>query len=199
MIGSAVVARLRGWLGAMRRLGGDSSGAVLAEFALAFPLLVTLIVGGVEIGRFVLLEQKMESVAVETADLVAEINTASVTTAELDDIFTAVDHIAAPFTMDTSGKVIVTQVGKTNGGPITINWQRAGGGGGSGTSQIGAPGAAPTLPAGFTIRDGESVIISEAFYNFTPMFGGNWTPLAATTLYNISYFRPRFGTLATLN
>ena len=198
MIGLGTFGRIRGWLRAVRALGGDTSGAVLAEFAMGFPLLVTMIIGGVEIGRFVLVEQKMESVAVETADLVAEINTGSVTTAELNDVFSAVDHIAAPFTMDTSGKVIVTAVGKTNGGPITINWQRAGGGTGSGTSHIGTPGTTPTLPAGFTVRDGEAVIISETFYNFTPMFGG-WTPLAATTLYNIAYYRPRFGTLTTLN
>ena len=199
MIGLGTFGRIRGWLRAVRALGGDTSGAVLAEFAMGFPLLVTMIIGGVEIGRFVLVEQKMESVAVETADLVAEINTGSVTTAELNDVFSAVDHIAAPFTMDTSGKVIVTAVGKTNGGPITINWQRAGGGTGSGTSHIGTPGTTPTLPAGFTVRDGEAVIISETFYDYRPLFGGNLTPLVATTLYNIAYFRPRFGTLATLN
>lgn len=199
MIGRGILSKLRGRLHAVRRFGGDTSGAVLAEFALAFPLLVTLIIGGVEIGRFVLLEQKMESVAVETADLVAQIDAVSVTTADLNDIFSAVDHIAAPFTLDTNGKVIVTEIGKTNGGPVTINWQRAGGGTGSGTSRIGAPGSAPTLPTGFVIRDGEALIVSETFYNFTPLFGGNWTPLAATQLYNIAYYRPRFGTLATLN
>ncbi len=128
---------------------------------------------GVEIGRYVLLEQKLESVAVETADLVAQTNTVAITTADLDNIFTAISQIILPFTMGTNGKVIVTSVGQSNGGPITVNWQRAGGG--TGTSHLGSVGGAATLPANFIVRDGEAVIVSEVFC-YQPMFAANLVP-----------------------
>lgn len=199
MIRRSPISCARDALRAFRRFGRDAGGAVIAEFAMAFPILLTLVLGGVEIGRYVLLEQKLESVAVETADLVAQTNSTSITTAELNNIFAAVSHIMLPFTLGTSGKVVVTAVSKSNGGAITVNWQRAGGGTGSGTSHVGAPGQTATLPAGFTVRDGEAVIVSEVFFNYQPMFAATWIAVPAAALYNESFYRPRFGTLATLN
>lgn len=196
--------RLGFWTGhaAMRALcllARDARGAALAEFAMAFPLLLTLTLGGFELGRYVLLEQKLDSVAIETADLVAQTNSPSITTADLDNIFAAVGHIMAPFVIGANGRVIVTAVIKSNGGPITVNWQRAGGGTGSGTSRVGSPGSSATLPAGFVVRDGEAVIVSEVFYSYQPLFATAWIAIPAANLYNESFYRPRFGTLATLN
>lgn len=199
MIGRTLVSSVRERLRAVRRFGRDSRGAVLAEFAMAFPILVTMTLGGVEIGRYVLLQQKLNSVAVETADLVAQTNSTAITTADLDNIFMAVSHVMTPFALDTNGVVIVTSVSKSNGGPITVNWQRSGGGTGAGTSQIGMPGGSATLPAGFVVRDGEAVIVSEVFYNYQPMFSMSWIPIPASALYNEALYRPRFGTLSTLN
>jgi Flp pilus assembly protein TadG len=74
---------LAGW----RRFAHDRSGAAILEFALAFPFLALLALGGFEIGRFVLLQEKLESLAVETADLVSQAQ--SLTNAQLNDIFQA--------------------------------------------------------------------------------------------------------------
>ena len=175
----------------------DKAGVAIAEFALAFPFLVLLLLGGFEIGRYVLLEQKLESVAVQTADLVSQAQTIS--TSELDDIFLAANSIMTPFSLDSQGVIIVTSVSASGGQPAKVNWQRAGGGTGSATSLIGTPGGNATLPTGFVVRNGESVIIAEAFYNFAPILNFPLVPLSAKQLYSEGLYRPRFGSLSTLN
>jgi hypothetical protein len=64
------------------------------------------------------------------------------------------------------------------------------------SSQIGAVGADATLPAGFVVRDGENVIITEVYYNFSPLFAPDI--IQPQNLYHRAMFRPRFGTLTTL-
>lgn len=182
---------------AAARFRADRGGAVLAEFAMAFPILVVLTLGGFEIGRYVLLQQKLQSVADEVADLVAQSQTLSAS--DVDNILVAVDHIAQPYSLDTNGVVIVSSISKNSGGPITVDWQRSGGGTGTGASRIGTPGGTATLPTGFVVRDGESVIVAEVFYHYTPLLAMNLIPLPAAELYNESFFRPRFGALSTLN
>lgn len=179
----------------LKRLSRDRRGSILAEFALSFPVLVLLILGGVEIGRYILLQQKLEGIAVGIADLVSQAET--LTVAEVDDLFAAVDHIARPFSLGSDGLVIVSSVSASNGNPPQVNWQRTGGGTGSATSAIGAPGEAATLPAGFVVRDGETVIVGEVYYSFSPFFGQSILP--SSELYNRAMFRPRFGALTSLN
>jgi len=179
------------------RFGGDRTGAILVEFAMMFPALILLIVGGYEVGRYVLLQQKLHSVAVAVADLVAQYET--ITAGDVDNVFLAVDHIMQPYTLGTDGRVIVTSISASSGQPPTVNWQRSGAGAGSGTSQLGGPGAAATLPAGFVVRDGESVIVSEVFFVYQPELATIFNPLLQNNLYNEAFYRPRFGTLATLN
>jgi Flp pilus assembly protein TadG len=187
----------RGMAAALFGVVRDKAGVAIAEFALAFPFLVLLLLGGFEIGRYVLLEQKLESVAVQTADLVSQAQ--SISTSELDDIFLAASSIMAPFSLGDKGVIIVTSVSASGGQPAKVNWQRAGGGTASATSLIGTPGGNATLPAGFVVRNGESLIVAEAFYNFTPLLNFPLVPLSAKQLYGEGLYRPRFGSLSTLN
>jgi Flp pilus assembly protein TadG len=173
------------------------TGAAIAEFALAFPFLTLLMLGGFEIGRYVLLEQKLESLAVQTADLVSQAETIS--TSELDDIFLAASNIMTPFSLGDRGVIIVTSVSASGGQAAKVNWQRAGGGTATASSLIGAPGQTATLPTGFVVRDGESLIVAEVFYNFTPILNFPLVPLSATQIYSEGLYRPRFGSLSTLN
>ena len=190
-------ARLRALAFRIRRFLGDARGALLTEFAMAFPILIVLVIGGFELGRYVLLQQKLQSVAVETADLVAQAETISA--AEVDNILVAVDHIMTPFELGNEGVVIVTSIGATGTDPPRVNWQRTGGGGLSATSLLGGPGDDAVLPEGFVVRAGESVIVSEVFYDYEPLMMMNLVPLPSSQLYNESMLRPRCGTLSTLN
>jgi hypothetical protein len=170
------------------------NGAVLAEFAAMLPVFIALLLGGVDVARLAFLQQKLDRAAGTVGDLVSQAQT--LTTDQLDDIFLATQPILEPFPT-APGVVIITSVSASNGQPPVINWQKLGGGDLVVDSQIGKPGDPPTLPQGFVVRDGETVIIAEAFYNFTPLFLPN--VVLARQLYHRAMLRPRLGTLTTLN
>ena len=169
-------------------------GNVAVEFALTVPVLLLLLLASAELGRFVLLNQKIDSVAVTLSELVARAETIS--ESELDDIFEAAAQVASPFDIDGRGRVILTSVINDDGNGPTIAWQRSGGGTLSATSEVGAEGGAAILPAGFAVREGETAIISEAFFDFEPFLSDEI--VAPRTLYRRAHHRPRLGTLDTI-
>ena len=63
----------------LRKLLGDRSGNILIELAVAMPLLTTIALGGIEVSRLVLINQKLDRVAASTSDLVAQAETISAT------------------------------------------------------------------------------------------------------------------------
>ena len=61
-------------------------------------------------------------------------------------------------------------------------------------SAIGTTGGVPSLPNGLTLNDNDNVIISEVYYNFTPMFL-NFGLLHANTVYRVAMYKPRLSQL----
>jgi hypothetical protein len=94
----------------------------------------------------------------------------------------------------------VTSVVLDNG-TLKVAWQRRSAGAFAATSKIGAQGGTATLPAGLVIRTNETIVISESFYRFEPMFApSNFTSwLDAETTYHQAFYRPRFGALTTID
>lgn len=50
----------------------DSRASILVEFAIIAPILIMMLLGGVELGRFILLDQKLDRTAMTVADLIAD-------------------------------------------------------------------------------------------------------------------------------
>jgi Flp pilus assembly protein TadG len=187
-----MLGRLIRTLGRLRR---DQSGSSLIELGFAMPVLVTLLLGGVEIARYVLLHQKLDRVASSIADLVSQSETVSV--ADLQNIFDAAQYVAKPFDLPGEGAVIVSSISNPLGSAATkVNWQQTGAGSIPATSQVGAPGGAATLPTGFSVADGQSIIIAEVFFDYTPWILGNFTNVGQ--IYHRALFRPRYGGLTML-
>ncbi|MFT5488979.1 MAG: Flp pilus assembly protein TadG [Paracoccaceae bacterium] len=173
----------------------DRGGASLIELGFAMPILVTLLLGGVEIARYVLLHQKLDRVSSSIADLVSQAENISV--ADLQNIFDAAQFVAKPFNLPADGTVIVSSISNPLGGQATkVNWQQAGAGSVPATSQIGTPGGSVTLPTGFVVADGQTIIIAEVFYDYEPWILGEIT--GAKQIYHRALFRPRYGGLTTL-
>lgn len=168
---------------------------VAVEFALALPILLLLLLASAELGRFVLLHQKVDRVAVTISDLVARAETMS--ESELDDIFNAAGQVASPFDLALRGRVVVSSVINDDGDGPTIAWQRSGGGSFSASSEIGREGGAATLPNDFDVREGETAIISEVFFDFEPFLSE--MIVASQVLYRRAHHRPRLGTLDTID
>jgi len=182
------------WRRRVRRLLRDRRGAAMLEFAAALPVLVTLLLGGVDMARLVTANQKLDRVAAGMGDLVAQ--SQSLTQADLTNLYAAVKFIATPFDLSTDGVVIVSSISLV-GGVQKINWQSRGSGTLSVASKIGVTGGTATLPTGLSVSGTDTLIAAEVFYNFKGLFGLSLVP--NKQLYHTSFFRPRLGSLNTLN
>lgn len=179
---------------AIRAVAGDRSGNVLLEFGFALSILATLTMGGVEVARYVLMHQKLERVVASIGDLVTQAEVLTAT--HVNNMFDAAQHVIKPFELANNGVVMVTSVTGVQGSPPVVNWQMSGGGTLSASSEIGVQGGDATLPEGFTVVPGETAIITEVFYDYTPwMFEGIADP---GRQYHRALFRPRYGSLAQL-
>jgi hypothetical protein len=187
-------ARLPAAARALRLVAGlarSAGGATAVEFALASPVLILLMLGSVELGRFIILNQKLDRVAVSMADLVARSETIS--DSQIDDIFIAAAEVAQPFPIADAGRVFVSSVINPEGDGAEIAWQRSGVGTLAESSRLGSEGNAATLPSDFDVREGETAIVAEVFFEFEPFLSE--LILQPQTVYKRAYHRPRLGTL----
>lgn len=181
------------WL--RRGLIEDRRGGVMIEFAFIMPVLIFVMLAGVDLVRFAMLQQKLNRAATTMADLVSQYQTMSEN--QLSQLFLAVENVITPFPLGASGQVIVSSISRaTDPDPVLVDWQRFGPGTATATSKFGAQGGNATLPAGFTVNGGESVIVSELFYDFKPLMFSFILP--PRRVEHRAMFRPRFGTLSAL-
>lgn len=178
-----------------RRFRKDRRGSFLVELAFTLPVLLVITIGSFDTGRYVLLHQKMNRAASTMADLVSR--PSSISTSQIDLMFSAAEELLQPFDLTGSGHVIVSSVSKAAGDAAVVDWQHTGGGSLSASSAVGTAGGAPTLPTGFTVRDGENLIVAEVFFDYEPYFLD--FVLEPKVISHIAIRRPRRGDLSTLN
>jgi hypothetical protein len=180
------------------RLGALSArfrrGVAAVEFALTLPIWLTLFLGMTDGAYCLIINERTDRIAYTVTDIVTQYQT--VTIANLNDITQAATQLMEPFVFGSNGVVIVTSVYKPAGQNPKICWQYTGGGTASLGSQIGSVGGTPALPNGLTLNDNDNVIISEVYYNFTPMFI-NEGLLSANTVYRTAVYKPRLSPLIT--
>ena len=187
---------LRRAIGTGRTLLRERRGSVLIEVAFSMPILIILFSGGFEISRYALLEMKVSRTAMTIADLVAQ-NPQTISESEVDGFMQAVPHIGKPFAMDnTNTQIVVTAVRADNTNTPKVCWQMSEMGDLGQTSTVGAQNATATLPANITMKEGDTAIIAEVFYDYAPtVFEGFVDP---HILYNVSIYRPRLAKLDNL-
>jgi Flp pilus assembly protein TadG len=96
-------------------------GLAAIEFAIIAPVLVTLLLGSVEISNALECRQKVTILASSAADLVAQ--TASVSASDITNIFNAVTAIVYPFQGTTS--IVISSVMSDGNGGGTVAWSQA--------------------------------------------------------------------------
>jgi hypothetical protein len=149
-----------------RRSG--KSGVAAVEFALTMPIWITLLLGVCDGAYCMLVNERTDRIAYTVTDVVTQYQVISI--ADLNDITLAAGQIMQPLEFDNKGTVVISSVHKPTGEAPIIKWQYKGGGTLNKSSLVGSVGGAPTLPNGLTLNDNDNVIISEVFYNFTPLF-----------------------------
>lgn len=174
----------------LRRLLRACDGIALIEFAFVAPVLSFMLLGGIEVGRYVLLNQKLSRVAISTSDLVSRAKVASIQ--DIDQVFAAAGYSMQPFALGGKGIIHISSVSTdTNPTPNpTLDWQLSGSGTASHTSSVGiAVGASATPPNGFTMDPDQNIIVVEVFYDYVPfIFSG---VVEAKTIRQVALHHPR--------
>ncbi len=186
-----------------RGFSSDASGTTIIEFAYIIPVVLIMLLGGFDVARYILLNQKLDRAAATMSDLVSR--PANITEAEINQLMIAAVEVVQPFNLATDGGVIVSSVYKRPGEAASVTWQIKGAGPLRPNSIIGGVGNPPTMPNGFVIRDNENIITAEVYYDFEPLFFQALKNIASAgflpdgTLVQTAYRQPRLGDLSALS
>ncbi|MEJ0009617.1 MAG: TadE/TadG family type IV pilus assembly protein [Alphaproteobacteria bacterium] len=185
--------------GFLRRFRHSPAGAALIEFALVAPLLLALLFGAVEFGRYVLITQKVEKSGYTLGNVLTQYTAADIAQqSTFDGVFNQYATVMAPYGSDpATQRVIFTSVTKDpSDHQVKIDWQKSGGGtldngqtvsivDGLAASAIVGNNPAPEQVATFSgnvnitnllvpgsstgMADGENMIVTEVFYQYKPL------------------------------
>lgn len=105
----------------------DGSGVAMVEFAFAAPLLLTLILGGVEIANYALAHLRVSEIAVTVADNAGRVPT-GIDESNIYEVFDGAETVGESIDFEANGRIILSSLEhneKTGGdeGQV-INWQR---------------------------------------------------------------------------
>jgi hypothetical protein len=173
---------------------GDAArrGIAALEFALTLPIWIAMLLGATDGAYCMLVNERVDRIAYTVTDISSQYQVLSLL--NLSDIVQAASQMMQPLTFGANGTVIISSVYKPPGLTPVIMWQYQGGGTLVKSSLIGNTGGTPALPNGLTLNDNDNVIISEVFYNFTPLFI-NAGILSANTIYRTAVYKPRLSLL----
>jgi Flp pilus assembly protein TadG len=161
----------------LHTFGVRTDGVAAVEFALIFPLMISLYFGAVELGNGLLVNRKATNVASTASDLVAQVDI----NADIADVFAASSAILSPF--DSSSIVItISSVVTELDGTTEVAWSDSM----NGTPR--AEGERISLPPGVA-TPGSSVIWAEVDYTYVSPIGKYLT--GGITIEDDFYARPR--------
>jgi Flp pilus assembly protein TadG len=153
----------------LRDFAHAQRGMAAVEFAMLLPFMLTVYLGGVEIGDGFAIDRKVAITTRAVADLASRYT--KIKNADMTSILNATSAIVAPYAAGPLG-VTVSQVTVDAQGNATITWSDTL----NGTAR--AVGSPVTLPGTLTIA-GASYIWGEVKYDYTPTLGyvmtGTWS------------------------
>ncbi len=166
----------KNFINRFKRLLGDRQGVAASEFALILPVLILLLFGTAELGNALILDKKVTSATQVAADLIAQQK--SVTSGDIDNIFTAMDSVIAPYSVVNTTYNVASLVSDEDG-VVSIDWQERRGG-----LEV----EEYDVPTG-VLSENDSVVIATVTYIYTPIFGDLIT--GSFTISDVAYLRPR--------
>lgn len=183
-----------------RQIARNQSGIALIEFALAFPLLLTVGLGGLETANLAMANMQVNQTALLVADNASRVRL-SIDEGDVNEIFSGADLSTKGLDFQANGRIILSSL-EHNGQTGTsegqyIRWQRCWGNG-SFTSSYGVEGtgktdntlAAGMGPAGQEIQSasGTAVMFVEVAYTYQPLVSNalfGTRILRATSAFNV--------------
>jgi Flp pilus assembly protein TadG len=171
----------------MKNFLSDARGAVLLEAAIAFPVLIAVLLGMVEFGEAYTVSRKNAQVAASVADIVSQ--QFKVTTSQLNDIAKVQTTILEPYSATPTGlrvsSIILKNGNASNNAAVqwSVKWGNL-----TALTKAEANQTNFTLPAGLIAQD-STIIVAESTYNFTPAIGSYLT--SGVTFNSVAYYMPR--------
>lgn len=184
----------------LKRFLKDNSGIAAIELVMLAPIFLIMLISGFEVGRYVMILNKLQSAGYTMSNVIAQTWPATVlnacdesrlTETTLANITSGMNNLMEPFSQgDEAFKVIVSSLQKnpdSDAGGLIMRWRHEAGTLTDATTQInGTPGGAATIeePAITpsintetvqdrvlnTIHTGENILVLEAFYRYVPVF-----------------------------
>ena len=171
----------------MRNFLQSRRGSILIEAAIAFPVLIVILLGMVEFGVAFTVKRRNAQIASTVADLVAQVS--SISTSDLQSMETISATILAPYPYSASIAGLRITVVTQNANNATVRWSCS-------TGNLGANTGPYSLPAGL-VSQGQDVVIAAANYDFTPVIGEFLT--GVITFSAQAYNKPRGASSVTLS
>jgi len=170
-----------------RRFIRNEGGVVSIEFGILAPILIAMLLGGVEFSRYVIAHQKAEHAVSTVANLVTQF--AEVRTENMRDIFLSASQLLTSYKIQGQGLLVVSHIHAFYKDEPKITWQVFSSTSLVRASKLGKEGERPKLPAGFVINAGQSVVAVESFVKFEPMLFD--FVVKGQDLYKITFYYPR--------
>jgi Flp pilus assembly protein TadG len=172
------------------RFGRNCAGVSAVEFALILPFMLTLYLGGTELGDAMSIQFKATLAARTVADLASQYT--SIDSGTMSDIIGAASMVITPYSA-ANMTVTVSEVTTTNAnGAATVTWSASNVGSGR------TVGSSVTLPTALqTVPSGTSLIWGEVTYPYTPSMGYVFT--GTINIYEDIYFYPRQSSCVSYN
>jgi Flp pilus assembly pilin Flp len=171
------------------RLWRDERGLAVIEFALVAPLLLLLILGGLELINYSLAHLRVNQIAMTVADNSGRVMT-GIDEANIYEVFAGGNVIGEPLEFEAHGRIVLSSLqdngqGGAGAGQM-INWQRCWGDlpvgsayGTEGTGRDNADLADGMGRAGSRIvsAPGTAVMVAEVVYEYQPLVSANLLPV----------------------
>lgn len=171
----------------------DKRGVSALEFAIVFPLMAALYLGGTAATQGIVIKRKVTLTARTIGDLVSQY--ANIDNATRDMIWAAAQTVTQPYATAPL-TMYFSSVNIDADGNGKIKWSEGYTMGAVATGRT--PGTVVTFPAGFgATSPNTSVIMAEVTYTYTPPVGAAYFP--AVPLNEIFYSRPRRVACVTRN
>lgn len=182
MTSRAVIAFVRRVLTDFRR---DRRGVSAVEFALIFPIMLLLYIGGYETGQLLSSYRRVGHVGATVGDLVSQVS--SLTATDMSNIFDASTAIMMPFPT-TDLKMTVSSVLYSSGN-LKVSWSKTR----NGTAWT--VGSAPpvTIPTELLVA-GQEIVVSQVNYTYKGLFTSFVTDLwgkSSIAMSDTTFYRPR--------